>query len=161
MQVEKDKVVSIDYTLTDSQGQVIDSSNGRPPLEYLHGKNNIIPGLERALEGKNEGDAVKVSIAPGEGYGERDANLVQSVPKEMFKGVDNIEVGMQFQAKGPNGAPRIVTITKVEGENVMVDGNHPLAGETLNFDVKVMGVREASAEELQHGHVHGPGGHHH
>lgn len=161
MQVGKDKVVSIDYTLTNNQGQVIDSSQGRDPLAYLHGKGNIIPGLEKALEGKNIGDNLKVAVQPEEGYGNHDPRMVQSVPKAAFKGVDNIQPGMQFQAQGPGGQARVVTVTKVDGDNVTVDANHPLAGQTLNFDVTVKGVRDASADELSHGHVHGPGGHQH
>lgn len=161
MQVGKDKVVSIDYTLTNNQGQVIDSSQGRDPLAYLHGKGNIIPGLEKALEGKNIGDNLKVAIQPEEGYGNHDPRMVQSVPKAAFKGVDNIQPGMQFQAQGPGGQARVVTVTKVDGDNVTVDANHPLAGQTLNFDVTVKDVRDASAEEMSHGHVHGPGGHQH
>jgi FKBP-type peptidyl-prolyl cis-trans isomerase SlyD len=161
MQVGKDKVVSIDYTLTNNQGQVIDSSQGRDPLAYLHGKGNIIPGLEKALEGKAVGDNLKVAVQPEEGYGNHDPRMVQSVPKAAFKGVDNIQPGMQFQAQGPGGQARLVTVTKVDGDNVTVDANHPLAGQTLNFDVTVKGVRDASADELSHGHVHGPGGHQH
>lgn len=162
MQIGKDKVVSIDYTLTDNQGQVIDTSNGRPPLEYLQGHNNIIPGLEQALEGKNAGDEVQVSLTPEQGYGQRDQKLVQVVPRNMFRGVEQLQPGMQFQAKGQGaGQGAVVTVTSIEGDNVTIDANHPLAGETLNFDVKVVDVRDASAEELQHGHVHGAGGHHH
>ena len=161
MQVSKDKVVSIDYTLTNNQGQVIDSSQGRAPLAYLHGNNNIIPGLEKELEGKNVGDQLKVAVRPEEGYGNHDPQMVQSVPKTAFKGVDNIQPGMQFQAQGPGGQTRVVTVTKVDGDNVTVDANHPLAGQTLNFDVTVKEVRDASPDELSHGHVHGPGGHEH
>lgn len=161
MQVAKDKVVAIDYTLTNNQGQVIDSSQGKAPLAYLHGKGNIIPGLEKELEGKAVGDNLKVAIKPEEGYGMHDPKMVQAVPKTAFKGVPEIKAGMQFQAQGPGGQTRIVTVTKVEGDNVTVDANHPLAGQTLNFDVTVREVREASAEELSHGHVHGPGGHQH
>lgn len=161
MQVGKDKVVAIDYTLTNNQGQVIDSSQGREPLAYLHGKGNIIPGLEKQLEGKNVGDNVKAVVKPEEGYGNHDPRMVQQVPAAAFKGVPEIKAGMQFQAQGPGGQVRLVTVTKVEGDNVTVDANHPLAGQTLNFDVTIKEVRDASAEELSHGHVHGPGGHQH
>ena len=160
MQIAKDKVASIEYTLTDSAGQVLDSSVGGDPLAYLHGAGNIIPGLEKALEGKVVGDAFKVSIAPTEGYGEKDDSLLQTVPRTMFAGVDEIEVGMQFHAQTDHGM-QVITVANVDGNNVTVDGNHPLAGQTLNFDVKVVEVRAASNEELEHGHVHGPGGHHH
>lgn len=160
MQIAKDKVASIEYTLTDNDGQVLDSSVGSEPLAYLHGAGNIIPGLEKALEGKTVGDAFKVSIAPAEGYGEKDESLMQVVPKRMFAGVDEIEAGMQFHAQTDHGM-QVITVAKVDGDNITVDANHPLAGQTLNFDVKVMEVREATAEELDHGHVHGAGGHHH
>ena len=160
MQITADMVVSIDYTLTDDQGTVIDSSEGRGPLAYLHGKNNIIPGLENALEGKSKGDSLQVKVSPEEGYGERSDELSQEIPKQMFEGNDEIQVGMQFQTMTDSG-PQVVTVTKVEEETVTVDGNHPLAGENLNFDVTIVDIREASAEELDHGHVHGPEGHDH
>jgi len=160
MQVAKNKVVSIDYTLKNDAGEVIDSSEGHEPLFYLHGAQNIVPGLESALEGKAAGDRIQVSIAPAEAYGERNEALQQAVPREAFQGVEDLEVGMQFRAESDAGQ-QIVTITAIEGDEVTVDGNHPLAGETLNFDVTVVEVRDATAEELEHGHVHGPGGHHH
>lgn len=160
MQIANDVVVSIEYTLTDDQGNVIDSSVGGEPLAYLHGAGNIIPGLEEALEGKAVGDSFKVTVQPSEGYGEKDEGLLQVVPRSMFRGVDQIEPGMQFHAQTDYGM-QVITVAKVEGDNVTVDGNHPLAGQTLNFDVKVIEVRAASAEELEHGHVHGAGGHNH
>lgn len=160
MQIAKDKVASIEYTLTDKAGQVLDSSVGGEPLAYLHGAGNIIPGLEKALDGRKAGDAFTVSIAPAEGYGERNDTLTQTLPRSMFHGVDEIEAGMQFQAQTDQGM-QVITVTGVTADLVTVDGNHPLAGETLNFDVKVIEVREATREELDHGHVHGPGGHHH
>jgi len=160
MQIAKNTVATIDYTLTDPQGQVIDSSKGREPLAYLHGASNIIPGLESALEGKSAGDTVIVSVPPEQGYGMRDPNLVQPVPRTNFQGAPDIKPGMQFQAHTAEGA-RIVTVVKVDEQNVTVDANHPLAGMDLKFDVSVVGVREASPEELKHGHAHGAGGHHH
>ena len=160
MQVSKDKVVSIDYTLTDKDGQVIDTSSGKEPLAYLHGSGNIIPGLESALEGKAEGEQVKVTVPPEKAYGVRSEQMVQAVPRTAFAGVDKIEPGMQFQANTQAG-PRLIRVVGVQGDQVTVDANHPLAGQTLNFDVKVVGVRDASAEELSHGHVHGAGGHQH
>ena len=160
MQISANMVVSIDYTLTDDQGAVIDSSEGRGPLAYLHGKNNIIPGLENALEGKAQGDSLLVKVSPEEGYGERSDELTQAVPKQMFEGNDEIQVGMQFQTMTESG-PQVVTVVAIDDENVTVDGNHPLAGENLNFDVTIVDIREASAEELEHGHVHGPEGHDH
>lgn len=153
MIVEKDRVVSIDYSLRDNNGNLIDSSEGSDPLEYLHGNGNIIPGLEKALAGKKAGDKLTCSIAAADAYGERDDSLIFKVNKSEFEGAD-IEVGMQFEAHGEEGA-QIVTVVGIEGEEVTIDANHPLAGETLNFDVKVVDVREATSEELEHGHVHG------
>lgn len=155
MQIAENKVATIHYTLTDNDGQTLDSSSGGDPLAYLHGAGNIIPGLEKALEGKVEGDTVSVTVEPGEGYGERNEDLVQSVPRAAFEGVDNVEAGMQFEAQSPDGNVVRVTVTEVGDDQVTVDANHPLAGQTLNFDVEVAEVREASEEEKGHGHVHG------
>jgi FKBP-type peptidyl-prolyl cis-trans isomerase SlyD len=152
MTIAKNRVAAIDYTLTGDDGQVIDSSKGREPLEYIHGKGNLIPGLENALDGKDEGAALKVTIAPGEAYGEYDPKLVQPVPRANFGSADNIEVGMQFQARTPAGV-HVVRVVKVDPDNVTVDANHPLAGQTLHFDVKVVSVRDAKPEELEHEHV--------
>ncbi|AVV34761.1 MAG: peptidylprolyl isomerase [Cobetia sp.] len=157
MQIAQNAVVSFHYTLTNNEGEVLDSSEGREPLAYIHGAGNIVPGLEKELDGKTSGDELKVAVSPEEGYGEVQEALVQEVPREAFQGVEDIEAGMQFQAQ-TQGGPLMVTVTKVEGDTVTVDGNHPLAGETLNFDVQITNVREASAEELEHGHVHGEGG---
>jgi FKBP-type peptidyl-prolyl cis-trans isomerase SlyD len=161
MQISKNKVATIDYTLTNPQGQVIDSSRGAQPLSYLHGVGGIIPGLEGALEGKTTGEKITVTIPPEQAYGLRNEQLVQTVPKKGFQGIQTITPGMQFRAQGPQGQMQIVTVVAVEGDNVKVDANHPLAGVTLKFDVDVVDVREATQEELSHGHVHGPGGHHH
>lgn len=160
MQIAQDSVVSIHYTLTSDAGEVLDSSSGGEPLAYLQGHGNLIPGLERELQGKQSGDKLKVRIAPADAYGEHDAELIQEVPRTAFQGVTDIQVGMQFQAQSNDG-PRTVTITKVADDTVTVDGNHPLAGQHLNFEVEVTDVRSATDEELSHGHVHGPGGHHH
>ncbi|MHA3771066.1 FKBP-type peptidyl-prolyl cis-trans isomerase [Verrucomicrobiota bacterium sgz303538] len=160
MKIEKDKVVSIDYTLTDGENEVIDSSKGGAPLAYLHGNGNLVPGLEKALEGKTTGESVKVSIPPEEGYGLRNEERVGEVPRSAFAGAPDVQPGMQFQARGPHGV-ELVTVVAVGNDTVTVDGNHPLAGETLNFDVTVRDVRDATAEELEHGHAHAPGGHHH
>ena len=148
------------YTLTDNEGKVIDKSDDGS-FAYLHGARNIIPGLEDALAGKATGDELKVSIPPEEGYGHRDESMLQEVPKTMFEDDSQIAVGSQFHAQGPNGEMLVVTVMEVNDDNVVVDGNHPLAGVELNFDVMIVDVRDASAEELEHGHVHGPGGHHH
>ena len=160
MKIATNKVALINYTLTNVQGEVLDSSEGAEPLAYIHGAGNIIPGLENALDGRQQGDAFKVSIPAEQAYGERDDRLTQIVPKTMFSGVDDIEIGMQFHAQTDAGM-QVITVTAVEGDDVTIDGNHPLAGETLHFDVEIVEVREASSEELDHGHVHGTGGHHH
>jgi FKBP-type peptidyl-prolyl cis-trans isomerase SlyD len=160
MQVTQDTVVSIHYTLTDDAGNTLDSSRDGEPLAYLHGNGNLIPGLESALEGKKVGDKVSVKVPPSEAYGEYDKSLVQQVPRRAFKGIAEVQVGMQFQVSTPMG-PRAVTVTNIVGDLVTVDGNHPLAGQNLNFDVEVTDVRPATEEELAHGHVHGPGGHDH
>ena len=161
MQIADKKVVAIDYTLKDDDGQVIDTSDGQDPLYYLHGADNIIPGLENALTGKSTGDALQVTIAPGDGYGERNDQLQQTVPRANFADVDEVEIGMQFRATGDDGSEVVVTVVEVGDDTVTLDGNHPLAGVTLHFDVTVREVRDASEEEIAHGHVHGPGGHHH
>ncbi len=154
MEISKDKVVSINYTLTNNAGEVLDTSNGRGPLTYLHGARNIIPGLENALEGKNAGDNLNVSVPPGEAYGERMEGLSQVVPRAAFGEVSELQVGMQFQAQSEDQRTVIFTIVNIDGDNVTIDANHPLAGETLNFDVEVTHVREATEEEVSHGHVH-------
>lgn len=161
MQIGKHSVVSIDYTLKDDDGTVIDSSEGSQPLVYLHGAMNIIPGLESALEGKTKGDSLSVSVTPADGYGERRDDMVQSVSRDMFEGIDDIQVGAQYHAAGPNNEPIMITVVEVSDENVVIDGNHPLAGVNLNFDVEVVEIRDASEEEISHGHVHGPEGHDH
>jgi FKBP-type peptidyl-prolyl cis-trans isomerase SlyD len=160
MVIAADKVVLIHYTLTNDEGKVIDSSSGGDPLAYIHGHGNLIPGLERELEGKPAGTKLSVKIAPADGYGERDDGLVQRVPRRQFGGA-SVATGMQFQAQTSSGEARVATVVGVVGDMVTVDMNHPLAGETLNFEVEITEIREASQEELEHGHVHGPGGHHH
>lgn len=160
MQIAERTVASFHYTLTDDAGRVIDSSSGHAPLTYLHGAGNIVPGLEKAMIGRSIGDAFNVVVAPEEGYGEPNEMLVQVVPREAFQGVDELAVGMEFQAHTPQG-PMSVSIAKIEGDEITVDGNHPLAGRTLHFAIEVTDVREASLEEVMHGHVHGEGGHHH
>ena len=161
MQIADSCVVSIHYTLTNSEGQTIDKSDETSPFAYLHGKNNIVPGLETELTGKSVGDSLKVTVEPEKGYGEVNPELVQEVPRSAFDEVESIEVGMQFQASEDDGQSQLVTITDIQETTVTVDGNHPLAGETLTFDVKIEEIRPASKEELEHGHAHGLGGHHH
>ncbi len=153
MQITKDKVASIHYTLTNSQGQVLDTSNGREPLSYIQGRNNLIIGLEKALEGKTTGDKIHVTIPPEEAYGTRAEELVQSIPREAFGDIKDIQPGMEFQMNTETG-PLIIRVIEVNDSQVLVDGNHPLAGESLTFDVEVVDVRDASAEEIEHGHVH-------
>lgn len=160
MQIAQDAVVSIHYTLTNDKGETLDSSAGGEPLAYLHGNGNLIPGLENALTGKQAGDKLTVKVAPADGYGEYDKELVQRVPRRSFRGISDVRVGMQFQVQAGGGA-RTVTVTHIVGDMVTVDGNHALAGQSLNFDIEIVEVRAPTEEELAHGHVHGPGGHHH
>jgi FKBP-type peptidyl-prolyl cis-trans isomerase SlyD len=158
MQITDKAAVSIHYTLTTPGGEQLDSSIGEEPLLYLHGMGNIIPGLDAALVGKSVGDKFNVSIEPAQAYGEIDPEMVQVVSKRMFEDMD-LEVGMQFHADVSHGSG-IITVTEIDGDDVTVDGNHPLAGETLIFDVEVIDVRPATADELEHGHVHGAGCNH-
>ncbi len=160
MQIAADSVVLIHYTLKDDDGKVLDSSDGGEPLAYIQGHGNLVPGLEKALEGKKDGEAVAVTLSPSEGYGARNESLVQRVPKRSLQGSGEIRKGMQFRAQTDEGL-RVFTVTAVVGDMVSLDGNHPLADQTLHFDVQVVSVRAATAEELEHGHVHGAGGHHH
>ena len=160
MKVANRTVVTIDYTLTSDAGDVIDSSSGGEPLAYLHGFGNIVPGLENALDGRDEGESVSVKVPPGEGYGERDPELVHRATRAQFQGIDEVEVGMRFQARSGNEMT-VVTVVAVEGEDITLDANHPLAGMNLNFDVRIVGVRQATSVELEHGHPHGPDGNHH
>jgi FKBP-type peptidyl-prolyl cis-trans isomerase SlyD len=160
MNITQNCVASFNYTLTDNTGTVLDKSEGHGPLSYLHGAGNIIPGLESALEGKQVGDKLNVAVPAAQAYGVRDDSLVQELPSSMFSGIDKIEPGMEFHAETEHGI-QTVTVTKVEGDNVTIDGNHPLAGVDLNFEVEIMEVRSATSEELSHGHAHGAGGHHH
>jgi FKBP-type peptidyl-prolyl cis-trans isomerase SlyD len=159
MQIASEKVITIDYTLTDEAGEVLDSSEQDGPLTYLHGSGNIVPGLEAALEGKSAGDSLKVVVPPADGYGEHDEELVQVLPRDRFPDGE-IEIGMRFQAQS-GGGTRVLTVVALTDQEVTIDANHPLAGRTLSFDVTVREVREATQEELEHGHVHGEHGHDH
>jgi FKBP-type peptidyl-prolyl cis-trans isomerase SlyD len=147
-------VVSMHYTLTDDEGNVLDSSEGAEPLTYLHGAGNIIPGLEKALVGKVAGDSEQVKVEPAEAYGEVMSELIQVVEKAAFQGIESVEPGMSFQAQAADGTVQHIVVQSVEGEEVTIDANHPLAGVTLNFDVEIVSVREATEEEVSHGHVH-------
>src|SRR3954452_20919270 len=161
MQIVDQKAVTIHYTLKDDEGTVLDSSKGREPLGYLHGVGNIVPGLEKALAGKAAGDSVQVTLTPEGGYGTRDDKNVRNVPlRKLSEGSDKkVTVGTQCQLRTRDGI-QMATVTSVRGDYATVDLNHPLAGMTLHFDVEVVAVRDATAEELTHGHIHEPGGHH-
>ena len=154
MQIADKMVVSIHYTLTNNEGDVIDSSVDDAPLSYLHGAGNIVPGLETALLGKSVGESLQVTVQPEDAYGERHDEMVQIVPREMFQGVEEIQPGMQFQAEAPDGGVQMIIVADVADNEITVDANHPLAGEVLNFDVSIEAVREPTPEELDHGHVH-------
>jgi len=159
MTISHHKVVTIDYTLKNAQGEVLDSSEGQDPLVYLHGAENIVVGLERELEGKSVGESLSTVVSPEDGYGVRNEELIAAVPRELFESDMDIEVGMSFQAETDQGV-QVVNIVAVNDEEVTVDGNHPLADEALHFDVTVRDIREATAEELEHGHVHSAGCNH-
>lgn len=159
MQITKNSVVGIHYVLTDTTGKILDQSASGSPLLFIQGIGHLIPGLEEALEGKIKGDKFQVSIDPDKGYGQKDSGLIQEVGKEAF-GDQQVAVGMQFTANSGSNQYQ-VTVTSVSDTHVTIDANHPLAGEILNFEVEIDSVREATPDELSHGHVHGPGGHHH
>jgi FKBP-type peptidyl-prolyl cis-trans isomerase SlyD len=152
--IGENSVVSVKYKLTDDAGKVLDSSDGSKPMVYLHGVGNIVPGLEKALVGKGEGDSLKVRVEPAEAYGEVIPNGVKTIERAAFEGVDVVEVGMAFEAQAPDGSAQHIMVRKVEGDNVIIDINHPLAGVALNFDIQILSVREATKEELDHGHAH-------
>lgn len=155
--VKKDRVISLDFTLSDENGEVLDQSAQGAPLEYLHGAHDIIPGLEKALEGRHLGESVRVVIPPSEAYGEYEVSLVDEVSRDQFPGIEDIEPGMQFQTTMDDGAPMVINVTAVDEDTVVVDGNHPLAGVTLVFEVDIVGVRQACEDEIAHGHVHSGG----
>jgi FKBP-type peptidyl-prolyl cis-trans isomerase SlyD len=160
MKISENSVVSFHFTLKDAQGKVIESSSGSEPLVYMHGSGSIVPGLEEALAGRNKGDKFNVQLPPEKAYGERNEKLVQRVPKSQFPDAKQLEVGSQFQVSTPGG-PMILTIRELTENEVVVDGNPELAGMTLAFDIEIVDVRAATKEEIEHGHAHGPGGHHH
>jgi FKBP-type peptidyl-prolyl cis-trans isomerase SlyD len=159
MQVADNMAVSIHYTLTNDDGEVLDSSIGDDALVYLQGRGNIIPGLEKALHGKVAGEKFNVRIAPEDAYGELMEEMIQVISRDMFEGIDNIEVGMQFHADVSSGSG-VVTVVNIEDDDITIDGNHPLAGLALTFDVEVIDIRAATEEEAAHGHIHGAGCHH-
>jgi FKBP-type peptidyl-prolyl cis-trans isomerase SlyD len=160
MTVEKNTVVSIAYTLKDDTGEVLDTSDGQEDLQYLHGHENIVAGLEEKLEGRSVGDSIQASVTPEKGYGVRNDQLVFQMARDRLP-EGELELGTQFAAQDKDGSQQIVTVVEIGDENVTLDANHPLAGQTLHFDVTVNGIREASEIEREHGHVHQPGHHHH
>ena len=160
MGITQDSVVSIHYTLKDGAGELIDRSAAGMPLAYLHGRGNLVPGLERELAGKVAGDKLNIKLTAADGYGEYDERLVQRVPRESLRGIANLAVGMRLHAQTPGGQ-HAVTVSEIGADTVTIDGNHPLAGKDLDFEIEIADVRDATEEELSHGHVHGPGGHHH
>jgi FKBP-type peptidyl-prolyl cis-trans isomerase SlyD len=161
MTISQQKVVTFHYKLVDSASdEVIDSSQDGDPMTYLHGASNIIPGLEQALEGKVVGDEFEVTVEPGDAYGEHSEDRVQVVPREAFQEMEKVEPGMMVTAQTDQGQINLL-VTEVDEATVTVDANHPLAGKSLKFSVTVEAVRDASEEELAHGHVHGPDGHDH
>ena len=153
MNISDNKVVTIDYTLKDDSGKILDTSKGKKALSYIHGIGSIIPGLEKACEGKTKGDSFSVSINPNEAYGEYNPEMVVAVTKDKFEDQSILEVGMQFQTQTEYGI-QIFSVLSIEGNSVKLDGNHPLAGKTLNFDVVVNDIRDATKEELEHKHIH-------
>ncbi len=160
-EIAENMIVSVHYTLKSPDGEVIDSSSGSAPLSYLHGAGNIVPGLEAELSGHKVGDKVTAVVAPADGYGERSGPEPQPVPRDRFPADAELHPGMQIMAQGPNGEQFPLWVVGVDDGNITIDHNHPLAGVTLHFDVEVTEIKEASKEELEHGHPHGPGGHHH
>ncbi|MEO6710879.1 MAG: peptidylprolyl isomerase, partial [Planctomycetota bacterium] len=159
--IEAGKVVTLHYTLRDSAGNELDSSGTDEPIQYLHGIGMIVPGLEEGLAGKRQGERAKVVVKPEDGYGERDPRGIQEVSRDTFPPDTALEPGTEFEAEGPDGDPILATVVAVAADKVTIDLNHPLAGLTLYFDVSIKEVRDATAEELAHGHAHGPEGHEH
>lgn len=159
--IKSGKVVNLAYTLKSSEGELLDRADAKDPFTYLHGASQIVPGLENALNGLKTGDKKQVTVAAAEGYGEVDPGLKLVVKKSQFPKGAELEAGMQFETQTPDGHGVVFTVEAIEGENVRIDGNHPLAGQTLHFDVEVLGVRDATEEEVEHGHAHGGDGHHH
>ncbi len=160
MQINNNTAVSIHYTLTNDSGEQIDSTFGGEPLVYLHGYGNIISGLEKELTNKSVGDKFETRIEAADAYGEFSDDMIQVISREMFDGIDPLEVGMQFHA-AVNSGTNVITIVKIDGDDITIDGNHPMAGQPLNFTVEVVDVRPASKEEIAHGHIHGAGCNHH
>ena len=160
MQLTKNKVAVLNFTLKNKDGEIIDETNDGT-FAYLHGARNLILGLENALENKQAGNKISVVIEPKDAYGEHNQEKVERVPLDMFPPEVEIKEGMQFDSESADGEPIVVTVIEIDAGEVVVDGNHPMAGVELHFDVELVEVREATAQELEHGHVHGPHGHDH
>jgi FKBP-type peptidyl-prolyl cis-trans isomerase SlyD len=154
MTVKKDAVVEMHYTLKNDAGEVVDSSKGQDPMPFIQGRGNIIPGLEKALEGMKVGDTCDVSVKPEDGYGVHHAEGIQEIPKEALQGIENLEIGMELQSQDEQGNSFIVRVEEIKDDVVIINANHPLSGQTLHFNVSIESVREATADELEHGHVH-------
>jgi FKBP-type peptidyl-prolyl cis-trans isomerase SlyD len=148
MKITNNKAVTVQYTLKDDDGVIVDTSNGREPLNYIHGTGGLLPGFEAALDGKSQSDVISFTLAPKDGYGERNESLIFSLPKERFAEIEDLREGLQFAVNGPQGA-MVMTVTNVGDNDVTLDGNHPLAGNTLHFEVEVLEVRDATEEEIQ------------
>ncbi|MDA3809324.1 MAG: peptidylprolyl isomerase [Spirochaetaceae bacterium] len=159
LKIQDNLVVTINYKLTDDEGIVLDSSEGDEPMAYIHGTDSLVPGLEKAMYDKSIGDSLKVRVESADGYGEILPDLVQEMDRKDFKDMEPIEVGMEFHSQDENGEILQIEIKKIENDKVTIDANHPFAGMNLNFEIDIVDIREASEEELDHGHVHD--GHHH
>lgn len=160
MKIENQKVVGIEYTLKDQAGQVVDSNTGGDPLFFIQGMGTIVPGLEHALSGRTVGESFEVEVKAVDGYGEYDAKRRRSIPRSQVPQLMDAKPGAMLQATGPEGAS-VVTVAEVSETEIVIDGNHPMAGRDLFFSIRVAEIRHATAEELAHGHIHGPGGHEH
>ncbi len=161
MKIANKHVVGIEYVLKDNKGEVLDTNEGGDPLLYIHGLGQIVNGLEKALEGRGAGDKVEVSVKAEDGYGEFDKELIQKIPRSEFKDMEPLEEGMEIVVETEEGEDQIMSISELSEKEVTLDGNHPLAGQDLHFQVTISSIREATAEEIEHGHAHGAGGHHH
>ena len=159
--IKNGKVVDLAYSLTNAEGEVLDQADVKDPFTYLQGGSQIVPGLEKALEGLKKGDKKKVAVTPAEGYGEMNPELKLTVNRTQFPPDAELEEGMQFETQTPDGQSVVFTIEEIVDDQISINGNHPLAGQSLHFDVEVLNVRDATGEELSHGHAHGPDGHHH
>jgi FKBP-type peptidyl-prolyl cis-trans isomerase SlyD len=159
MPIEKNQVVLFHYSVRDEQDNVVEDSHGGEPNAYLHGHGGIIKGLEEALEGRDAGDTFSVTVTPDKAYGPRKPDAIQRVPIKHLMGAKRWKAGMVAQVQTEHG-PRHVVVAKVGHKFADVDTNHPMAGRTLTFDIEIIEVRDADAEEIAHGHAHGPGGHH-